>query len=176
MKKLLGFVLIALVAITSSQFALGQSADWKITGVDRYKARAAGRLMRSAREYSQDYREYVRTAPAKKVSPEVAKDAADTIGEYISKSQKHMASMRKNAGGDKETLASLDSIDKNLASAAKHHKEMHECCMEDDVDADRSVMCCEHMDESLKLAIAEHDKLMKRLADEKPAAPGKSKK
>ena len=176
MKKLLGFVLIALVAITSSEFASGQSADAKITGVDRYKARAAGHSMRSARDYSQDYRQYVRTAPAKKVSPEVAKDAADAIGHYITKAQKHMASMRKNAGGDKETLASLDVIDKNLISAAKHHKEMHEICMEDDVDADGSMKCCEQMDESLKLAIAEHDKLMKRLADEKPAAATKSTK
>jgi hypothetical protein len=99
------------------------------------------------------------------VSPAVAKEATDSIGEYITKAKKHMASMRKHAetANDKETLASLDSIDKNLADAGKHHDAMRETCLKDNVDGKASLECCKVVDDSLAKAIAEHDKLMKRL-------------
>lgn len=121
------------------------------------------------RDYSSNYREYAKTAPDKKVNPEVAREAADSIGQYISKAQKHMASMRKQAEGakDKETLTSLDVIDKNLADAAKSHAEMRETCLKDNVDAAGSMECCKVIDNSLAKAIAEHDKLMKKLAGDK---------
>jgi hypothetical protein len=125
--------------------------------------------MRGALESSRDYRQYAQAAPEKKVNPEVAREAADAIGDYMTKAQKHMAWMRKQAAGDKETLTSLDSIDKSLADAAKSHHEMHETCLKDNVDAASTMDCCKVIDASLSKAIAEHDKLMKRLAAAKPS-------
>ncbi len=108
--------------------------------------------------------------PTQTVNPVVAQATADTIGDYIEKSQKHMAWMRKQAAGDKETLVSIDLIDKSLADASISHKEMHAMCMKDTVHADGTMKCCETIDKSLALAISEHEKLMKRLLAEKTAA------
>lgn len=174
MKRLLGFVVLALATMTTAESAFAQrDAGSKIRGEYNFYGGSAGRSMQSARDYSHDYRQYVRTAPAQKVNPEVAREAADSIGTYIAKAQKHMAWMRKQAAGDKDTLASLDVIDKNLADAAKSHHEMHDICMKDNVDAEGSMKCCQQIDDSLKTAIDEHDKLMKRLAGDKAVAPKK---
>lgn len=129
--------------------------------------------MRSARDYSNHYRQYAQSVPAQQVNPEVAREAADTIGAYITKAQRHFAWMRTQAqtSNDEETLTSLDVIDKNLAAAAKAHHEMHDTCLKATVDAAGSMKCCQEIDRALGAAIAEHDKLMKKLAgDNAPAA------
>jgi len=170
---------VAMVAVVAMATLLGipsafaqRDAGSKIRGEYNFYGGAASRSMRGARETSQAYRQYVRTAPQQKVNQEVAKEAADTIGDYIAKAQKHMAWMRKQAeaGKDKQTLTALDSIDKNLADAAKSHAEMRETCLKDNVDAAASMECCKMIDDSLSAAIADHDKLMKRLAGKKPAS------
>jgi hypothetical protein len=151
---------MAFAAVADSAFAQ-RGAESKAAGQYNFYGNSAGRSMRGAREYSNDYRQYAGSAD--KVDKELAQEASDAIGTYIVKAQKHMAWMRKNAGGDKATLASLDVIDKSLADASKHHKEMHDCCAKPEVDKGKSTKCCEGIDESLATAIAEHDKLMKRL-------------
>jgi hypothetical protein len=157
------FATAALLFASQSAFAQ-RDAGSKIQGEYNFYGRSAGSAMRSAREHSTYYREYAQPAP--KVNPEVAKEAADTIGDYITKAQKHMASMRKHAkaSNDKETLTSLDSIDKHLAAAAKSHADMRETCMKDAVDGKATLACCKVVDDDLAKAIAEHDKLMKHLA------------
>lgn len=170
MRNVVRYFVMTVVSLAMASSALAQrDAGSKVRGEYNFYGGSAGRSMRGAREYTHDYRQYVQAAPAQKVSPEVAKEAADSIGHYIAKAQKHMAWMRKQAAGDKESLASLDVIDKNLADAAKHHKEMHEICMKENVDAEGSMKCCQKIDDSLKTAIDEHDKLMKRLAGDKAA-------
>jgi hypothetical protein len=170
---------VAMVAVLAIATLLGipsafaqRDAGSKIRGEYNFYGSSASRSMRGAREMSQAYRQYVRSAPQQKVNQEVAKEAADAIGDYIAKAQKHMAWMRKQAqtDNDKATLASLDVIDKNLAGAAKSHAEMRETCLKDNVDAAGSMECCKMIDDSLARAIAEHDKLMKRLAGTKPAS------
>ncbi|MEX2113380.1 MAG: hypothetical protein WD845_09355 [Pirellulales bacterium] len=173
-KQTITIMAIATMAmLLSIDSALAQrDAGSKIRGEYNFYGGAGGRSMRGARDYSRDYTQYARTAPAQQVNPEVAREAADSIGQYITKAQKHMAAMRKHAAAtnDKETLTSLDSIDKNLADAAKSHAEMHETCLKDNVDAAASMECCKTIDGSLSAAITEHDKLMKRLSGPKPAA------
>ena len=73
----------------------------------------------------------------------------------------------RTASNDKETLTSLDSIDKHLAAAAKSHDEMKETCLKDNVDAAATMDCCKMIDDHLAKAIAEHDKLMKKVAAKK---------
>ncbi len=167
---------VAVVAILAVATAFGTSealaqrdAGSKIRGEYNFYGGSANRSMRGARATSQAYRQYVRTAPQQKVNPEVARTAADAIGDYIDKAQKHMAWMRKQATAskDKATLTSLDSIDKNLAAAKKHHESLCEYCEKDDVEAKGSMQCCQEIDDSLAAAIAEHDKLMKQLAGDK---------
>ena len=138
-----------------------------------YGGSSANRAMSSARGYSQDYRQYA--SRVQKVDPEVAQDASDAIGSYITKAKKHFAWMRANAtkANDKETLTSLDEIDKNLAAAEKGHKDMHEMCTKENVDSAGSMKCCQQIDDSLANAISDHDKLMKKLGMANPASPTK---
>lgn len=167
-RPLIALALLALLVPASTALAQ-RDAGSKIRGEYNFYGGAAGRSMRGAREYTQSYREYVRTAPQQKVEPQVAKETADAIGDYITKAEKHFAWMRKQAqaGSDKETLTSLDVIDKNLADAKKHHAGLCEYCEKETVDAKGSMQCCQEIDASLSKAIAEHDKLMKKLAGPK---------
>ena len=148
--------------------AYGQApAGAKQRGEYNFYGGAASSALRSARDYSSNYQTYTRSAQP--VNPEVAKETADAIGDYITKAEKHFAWMRKQAqaSNDKETLTSLDSIDKNLADAKKHHGNLCEYCAKDTVDAKDSMKCCQEIDASLAKAIADHDKLMKRLSSKK---------
>jgi hypothetical protein len=167
-RPLIALALLALVIPVSTAHAQ-RDAGSKIRGEYNFYGNAASSAMRSAQETSGYYRQYAQTAPDKKVNPDVAKEAADTIGNYITKAQAHMAGMRKQAEAakDKETLTSLDTIDKHLAEAAKNHAEMRETCLKDNVNAAASMECCKTIDASLAKAIAEHDKLMKRVAGPK---------
>ena len=173
-KRLLVLTVVSALAIIAGGHTVfaQRDAGSKLRGEYNFYGSSAGRSMRGARDYSRDYRQYARTAPAQKVNPEVAIEAADSIGQYITKAQKHMAWMRKQAqaNDDKMALASLDVIDKNLADAAKQHADMHETCLKANIDAAGSMECCKVIDDSLSKAIDEHDKLMKRLAGTKPAA------
>ena len=164
MRSLVMFLATAAMLLVSQSAFAQRDAGSKVGGEYNFYGRSAGGAMRSAREHSTYYREYAE--PAQKVNPEVAKESVDTIGDYIKKSKKHLASMRTHAkaASDKETLASLDSIEKNLAAAEKSHEDMRETCMKDTVDGKASLECCKVVDESLAKAIAEHDKLMKRIA------------
>lgn len=162
-RPLFALALLALIMSASTAHAQ-RDAGSKIRGEYNFYGNSGGRAMQSARDYSQEYRSYAKAA--KPVNPEVAREAADSIGEYIKKAQKHFTYMRKQAdmAKDKETLTALDSIDKHLAAAAKSHAEMHETCLKDNVDAAASMECCKMIDDDLAKAIAEHDKLMKRHA------------
>lgn len=169
MKTMTSLLTAACIVLVASPAFAQRDAGSKVRGEYNFYGGAAGRSMRGAREYSQSYREYARTAPQQKVTSEVAKETADAIGDYITKAQKHMAWMRKQAQADKDkqTLTSLDAIDKDLIDAAKHHASLCEYCEKENVEAEGSMKCCQEIDGSLAKAIAEHDKLMKRLAGDK---------
>jgi hypothetical protein len=162
-KKLLSLCVTGMLLVAAPAFAQ-RDAGSKIRGETNFYGNSAGSAMRSARDYSNNYREYVPSA--EKVNPDVAKEASDSIGTYIKQAKRHFAAMRKSAetGKDKETLTALDSIDKHLAAAAKSHDEMAETCLKATVDGKVSLECCKMIDDHLAKAIAEHDTLMKRLA------------
>lgn len=167
MKTMTSFATAACIVLAATAAFAQRDAGSKIRGEYNFYGNSAGRALHSARDYSQDYRTYVKATPT--VNPEVARAAADGIGDYITKANKHFAYMRKQAetAKDKETLTSLDSIDKHLAAAAKSHDEMKETCLKDTVDGAATMECCKMIDDDLANAIAEHDKLMKRLSGDK---------
>ena len=163
-KSIGALALLALVVSASTAHAQ-RDAGSKMRGEYDFYGKSGGSAMRGAQEASGYYRNYAQAAPDKKVNPEVAKEAADTIGTYLTKAQAHMAGMRKQAeaGKDKSTLTALDSIDKHLAAAKNSHDEMRETCLKDTVNGAATLSCCKMIDDHLAKAIAEHDKLMKSL-------------
>lgn len=186
--KTLAVIFLSTVALCASTTLAQPSADAKARGRFGFYGRSARSAMRGAQESAGSFREYIRSTqplPGQVVgseavvrespgvvivSPQIAQAAADEIGDYITKSEKHLAWMRRQAEAqmDKETLASLNSIDRNLAAAKQNHVMLCSCCMEDNIDAKAAMACCQTIDEALGKAISEHDALMKRLGEKQP--------
>lgn len=174
-RPLIALALVAIVIPTNAAHAQ-RNAGSKITGeAYNFYSKSAGSSMRAARDYSNYYTQYAQSVPAQDFNPEVAREAADAIGTYITKARRHMAWMRTHAkaSDDKATLASLDEIDKNLAAAAKSHHEMYEHGLKDNMDIATSIKHSQVIDKPLAAAIADHDTLMKKLAADKAPAPKK---
>jgi hypothetical protein len=166
----------AIAALFAASVTMAQGPTSEVARArDAYRNNGAARAVESARGYTYDYRQYAKAVPT--VEPTVARDAADAIGDYITKAEKHFGWMRTEASktGDKTSLASLDVIDKNLADAKKAHKEMHEICLKATIDKAASMACCEQIDDSLAKVISEHDKLMKRLGLPNPPPAASTK-
>jgi len=182
-KKFFTAVLVGAVAMSALTALAQGDAGAKARGEYNFYGRGARTSMQGARESVGTFREYVRTtqpAPVQSaqpaqivreelgvvvVSPRIAQAAADEIGDYITKSEKHLAWMRRQAEArkDKETLASLDSIDRNITAAKQSHATLCSCCLDDTFDVKATMACCQTIDDALGKAISEHDTLMKRL-------------
>ncbi len=124
---------------------------------------SAGRSVRHARDYSSGYRGYARSAPA--INSKMAQHEADGIGHNITAAKTQYGELRK-VTTDKESLASLDAIEKHLADAAKAHAEMDKMCKMEMVDGVATMKCCEDIDAALEKALAEHEKMMAKLGAE----------
>jgi hypothetical protein len=122
---------------------------------------SAGRSIRHARDYASGYRQYARQAPS--IEKRMAQHEADGLGHNIKAAQSQYSEIRKTTT-DKETLAALDLIEKHLTDAVKAHAQMDEMCKMDMVDGEGTMKCCEDADAALDKAMAEHEKLMKKLA------------
>src|SRR4051794_13288452 len=101
--RLLSVVAVLVVSVTAGIASAQSYLDAGAKARGDYGGSSASRSMGSARSYVQDYRRYATSVP--KVDPEVAQDASDAIGGYITKAKKHFAWMRTNAqkANDKET-------------------------------------------------------------------------
>jgi len=194
--KPLATVLLVVISLCVDTALAQPSADAKALGKFNFYGRSARSAMRGARESTGAFREYVRSTQP--VSPQIVREqsgvregivireqpgeiicsprivqvATDEIGDYITKSEKHLAWMRRQAEAqkDKETLSSLDSIDRNLIAAKRTHASLCSQCMADNVDATAAMACCQTIDDALGKAIAEHDALMKQLGEKQPNA------
>ncbi len=165
------FAVVAIMGVCELRAQPFRDAGSKIRGEYGASHQSASRTLYHARDYANDYRTYVQDARQSRrpVNAEVAKEHAEGLGHNIALFQKHLGEMRKHAASDKETLASLDLIDKYVKDAARFQAEMSEMCTKPEVNAAGSMKCCEDAGKSLDKAIAEHDKLMKKLAAKKPA-------
>lgn len=106
------------------------------------------------------------------VDPEVAREASDAIGDDIERIQRHVKRMRQHAEalGDKEALSILASIEKNLGIARRGHADLHEHHAEESIAPRTAMSLAQKVNDALRAANADHDKLMKRLHEtEEPA-------
>jgi hypothetical protein len=168
----LTLLLFSLVAVSTSTAApaVGTAKARGDYSPGAYWGRSGGRSIRHARDYSRGYRWYARRAPS--ITPQIARNEAAGLGQNITAAQRQFAEVRKvTAATDKETLASLDLIDQQLAAAAKAHATMHEMCKAETIDAAGTMKCCDDVDAALAKAITEHEKLMKRLQGETSPTP-----
>src|SRR5262249_10315380 len=121
-----GFAVTVALQVVWAQATGFGSAGWK-QGVDNYwPAHASGRYIQSARYYAQSVQTYV--AKATKLEPSVVKEIKSELGRYLDDGQKHLTAMKKDFANDKEAVAAIDDIEKELMTAISHNKEMIACC------------------------------------------------
>jgi hypothetical protein len=156
---------LALIAVPHSVRAQGtgfQDAGAKIRGDIYWPGRASGRYIQSARNYAQEVQTYVAKAP--KPEPSVVKDIKSELGHYLDEANKHLVAMKKDFAGDKETVAAVENLEKQLSTAVDHHKEMVACCENQTFDKVATMSCCKDLVKDLDKVHAEHTALMQTLA------------
>jgi predicted nucleic acid-binding Zn-ribbon protein len=103
--------------------------------------------------------------------PSVVKDIKTDLGRYLDDAQKHLATMKKDFTNDKETVAAVENLEKQLATAIAHNKEMITCCEDQKFDKIKTMSCCTDLVKSLDKVHADHVALMRKLSQKYAAAP-----
>ena len=174
--KLIRCMLIAAVMALVIQSAwAAPGAGSKAGGQFNFYGSSSRSALSSARDYSGNLRRYAESGPAMAVgqaaqagggmvamSPIVAKEAVDSIDHAVAKSEKYLATARRQAeaAGDQEAVATVDQIGTHLAEVKKCCRDLAECCEMDAIDGNRSAACCKELEAALGKAIAAHDKLV----------------
>jgi len=113
----------------------------------------------------------VRPAKTPKPEPAVVAEVHKTLTGYLDEANKHLASMKKDFAGDKETVAAVESLEKELATAVAHHKAMIACCKDEKFDKAMAMSCCTDLAKQLDKIHVEHVDLMKKLSQKYAASP-----
>src|SRR5436190_11975445 len=141
----------ALFLTVSPQAATAQnpfrSAGDKITGDAYWPGRATTRYLESAQSYAQDFQTHV--AKAGKPEPAVVAEVQKTLTGYLDEAKKHLATMKKDFAADKETVAAIEKMEKDLATAVAHNTAMINCCKEEKFDKAMAMTCCTDLSKEL---------------------------
>jgi hypothetical protein len=158
--------LVAIALMLTPQFAVAQgsafrSAADKITGKAYWPARASTRYIESARAYADEYQSYVARAP--RPEPAVVQEVSRTLAGYLDEANKHLATMKKDFADDKETVAAVQAIEKDLAKAVEQNKAMIACCQQEKFDKAMAMTCCTDLSKQLGKIHDDHVALMNKL-------------
>ncbi len=146
-------------------------AGSKARGEYNFYGHSVHSSLQSATAHAQHYGTYLgrvqADGPDATVNPEIARVAGDTIGNYIDTMRRHLAKMRTHATtlGDKDALAMLDDVEKNLAEAKEHHTALHEVHAGETISAAAAKQHVDKVNAALRKAQAEHDEVMQRIGD-----------
>jgi flagellar motility protein MotE (MotC chaperone) len=170
---LTAIVALALAAVPHPAWAQFQDAGAKIRGDAYWPSRASGRYIESARNYAQEVQTYVAKTP--QPEPSVVKDIKTDLGRYLDDAQKHLVTMKKDFANDKETVAAVEGLEKELAMAIAHNKEMISCCEDQKFDKIKTMSCCTDLVKQLDKVHGEHVALMRKLSQKYAASPATTK-
>lgn len=137
-----------------------------------WSSRASSRRITTARDYARDFQGYLAANP--KPDPAVVKEATTEIGRNLDQSKKHLAQMKKDFAADKDAVAAIEGIERQLVAAFDNHKLLCECCEKQAFDAIATMQCCNDLATQLDKILAEHDALMQKIAG-KAAVPAPKK-
>jgi hypothetical protein len=153
-----------------------RDAGAKIRGehsVPFWSSRSSARRMTAARDYARDFQRYVAANP--KPDPAVVKEVTTEIGKNLDEAKSHLAHLKHDFAGNKEAIAGIESLEKQLASALEHHKLLCDCCENESFDKIATMKCCTDLAEHLDKILDEHDALMKKLSPKAAATSKKTK-
>jgi len=173
-RKLLGTTLVALAIVSIPSAANAQATGFndagaKIRGDIYWPGKATTRYVESARNYAQEFQTYIAKVP--RPEPAVAAEVHKTLTSYLDEANKHLASMKKDFAGDKETVAAVESIETDLAAAVANNKAMIACCKEEKFDKAMAMTCCNDLSKQLGRIHDNHVALMKKLSAKYAAFP-----
>ena len=137
-----------------------------------WPAKSATRAIGNAREYAQDFQNYLTKMP--KPEPAVVKEVKVELARYLDEAGKYLATMKKDFAGDKETLAAIEKVEKELSAVAESQKAMIECCENEKFDKVAGMACCKDFAKDVDKVNAAHQLLLKTLAAKQ--APAKATK
>jgi hypothetical protein len=156
---------LSIVAVPTNAHAQStgfNTAGAKISGDAYWPGRATTRYIESARNYAQEFQTYVAKTP--KPEPAVVKEVSKTLASYLDEASKHLVSMKTDFAADKETVAAVESLEKELAIAVARNKAMITCCQDEKFDKAMSMTCCTDLAKQLDKIHTEHVDLMKKLS------------
>jgi hypothetical protein len=137
-----------------------------------WSSRSSARRISAAREYARDFERYIVANP--KPDPAVVKEVTSEIGKNLDEAKKHLAQLKKDFGANKEAVAGIEGIEKQLAAAFDQHKMLCECCEKEAFDKIATMECCSDLAKKLDKILTDHDELMLKLSP-KGATPAPKK-
>jgi hypothetical protein len=167
------FAAVLAIVLSPSLAPAQHDAGAKARGehsVPFWSSRSSARRITAARDYARDFQRYVAANP--KPDAAVVKEVTTEIGKNLEEAKKHLAQLKVDFAGNKEALAGIESLEKQLAAAFDHHQKLCECCENESFDKIKTMECCEDLAGHLEKILTDHDALMLKLA---PKAPGKAK-
>ena len=157
-------VCLSFVSFPSAAFAqkdAGSKARGEAT-VPFWSSKYSSRRIQHARDYARDFHGYVVANPTP--DPAVAKEVMNEIGRNIDEAKKHLAMMKKDFASDKNAVAEIEKLEKELAVAVEHHDALCKCCEHTNFDEIKTMDCCNDLAKQLDKFIADHDELMRKLS------------
>ena len=98
------------------------------------------------------------------MEPAVVKDVKAELAHYLDEATKYLAMMKKDFAGDKEALAAIEKVEKELASVAESQKAMIKCCENEKFDKTVGMACCKDLVKDVAKVNVAHQALLKVLA------------
>ena len=172
---LLMATIVSAVLLTGHSAFAQKDAGAKARGehsVPFWSSRVSARRISAANDYARDFQRYIAANP--KPDPAVVKEVTTEIGNNLDEAKKHLAQLKKDFGANKEAVAGIESIEKQLAAAFDQHKMLCECCEKEAFDKIATMECCSDLAKKLDKILTDHDELMHKLSP-KAATPAPKK-
>jgi hypothetical protein len=139
-------------------------------GIDTYwPGRATTQYLQSAQAYAAEFQAHV--ARVGQPAPAVVQEVSRTLAGYLDEANKHLTAMKKDFANDKEMVAAVEAIEKDLAKAVADNKAMIACCQNEKFDKAMAMTCCTDLSKSIAKIHAAHVALMGKLAAKYPPTP-----
>ena len=167
-------LLVAATTVAATMFSLPvlaqKDAGSKARGehsVPFWSSKASQRHFERARNYGSDFRGYLQANP--QPAPAVVKEVTSGIGHSLAEAKKHLGQMKKDYSANKDAVAAIEGLEKQLATAVAHHDVLMACCDNATFEVMKTMKCCEDLVDELDKILDGHSKLMEKLAPKHPA-------
>jgi len=165
-RSLVGAAILFALAVTDAEVAHAQKdATSKSRGehsVPFWSSKASSRRITHARDYARDFHGYIVANP--KPDPAVMKEVTAEIGRNLDEAKGHLGRLKKDFADDKDAVAGIEALEKQLAAAFEQHTMLGACCEKADFDAIETMECCSDLTTQLDTILISHDELMRKLA------------